>query len=148
MNIIMDIKEPVEPQKEEKKEYTVMEVLEMPTGTKLKLFPYDEFEREIMVVGGVADVKTLLYVDKEGCHEEGVIISSWIMEKPRFRVVEEPKPVTTSEAMKALEEGKVIESCQGYQYKKENNKISIINKRNCASRNIDFEELENEWFIL
>ena len=143
---------PVEPQKEEKEEYTVMEVLEMPTGTKLKLFPYDEFEREIMVVGGVADVKTLLYVDKEGCHEEGVIISSWIMEKPRFKVVEEPKQVNTSEAFKALEEGKEIESTYtGDKYKKENGLLVLQGKgfdNYCKCGSIAASELTNSWIII
>jgi hypothetical protein len=68
-------------------EYTVQEVLEMPKGTILKLFPYDESEREIIVAEGIAGNKYLYYIDDESCHEEGVIISSWIMEKPRFKIV-------------------------------------------------------------
>lgn len=87
-------KERFEIVKEEKqvKEYTLQEVLKMPKGTILKLFPYDESEREIIVEEGIAENKYLYYIDSDGCHEEGVIISSWIMDKPRFKIVETSQP--------------------------------------------------------
>jgi hypothetical protein len=72
------------------KEYTLQEVFKMSVGTKLKLFPYDENEREIIIAEGVAGNKYLYYLDSEGYQDDGVIISSWLMDKPVFKVIKEP----------------------------------------------------------
>lgn len=140
---------PIEPQKEIK-EYSVMEVLQMPKGTILKLFPYDESEGRVIVSEGVNKNKYLYYIDDEGCHEEGVIISNWIMDKPRFIKVEEPKPVTTAEAFKALEEGKIIESLKsGDKYRKQNGLICAKNLDVYLRTNLIYgSELEGQWIII
>lgn len=135
------------PKEKEIKEYTLSEVFEMPKGTKLKIYPYDESERKIIVAEGIANNKYLYYIDDEGCHLEGVMVSSWILEKPRFTKVEEP--VTTAEAFKALDEGNIIESLiTGNKYLKNDLKqlrnVKISDKRQTT---MFFEELEGQWII-
>lgn len=137
-NYSKDRFKPVEPQKEcNKKTYSAVELLDFPVSTKFKndrtVFEIVEFEEGNK---GIVIAET-----------KGEMIFSTNLLKVKFTKVEEPKQVTTSEAFKALEEGKEIESFKGYRYKKENNKIKctlevFINKY------IDFEELENNWIIL
>lgn len=128
----------VEPQKEEKKEYTFKEVIENIKDGEI----YKYSDTIIKQVDGA------ISVGKEKAFSDGETLGFWFYNMYKFTKVEEPKPVTTSEAMKALEDGKVVESCRGYQYKKEGEKISLFNKRRCASKSIEFEELENQWIIL
>lgn len=128
---------PVEPQKEEKKEYSAFELLDFPVGTKFEddrtIFEIVEFEEGNK---GIVIAET-----------KGEMIFSTNLLKTKFTLIEEPKAVTTSEAFKALEEGKTIESCKEFKYRKENGKIKCIFEI-IPVKVMDFEELEGKWIIL
>lgn len=130
---------PVEPQKEEKKEYSLMELFEEEEGIKFK-----------------SEENAIYYV-----RNEGLMVSTEIGEmevrlnrkffKMKFTKIEEPKPVTTSEAMKSLEEGKTIESVYTRnKYKKDYKQISLIVEgfgfEECE--NISSQEIMDKWIIL
>lgn len=66
------------------KEYSLQEVFQMQKGTIVECYPYDESERKIIITEGIAGNKYLYYIDDEGCHEEGVVVSSWLTDKARF----------------------------------------------------------------
>lgn len=133
------------------KEYTVQEVLKMPKGTILKLFPYDESEKEIVVSEGIAGNKYLYYIDDDGCTNEAVIISSWIMDKPRFKIIKEIAPVNFLTAWESIEEGKIIESTYTLdRYKIIDGLIRIQHQggefEKCG--NIATTEIGNTWIII
>lgn len=66
------------------KEYNLDEVLKMKSGTVLKIYPFDKYERKMVVSEGVAGVKHLFYLDDDNCQQEKVGIDSWIMYKATF----------------------------------------------------------------
>jgi hypothetical protein len=88
------------------------------------------------------------------CHENGRIEFEapsgnkiWFDKEDIFEKIE-PKPVTTTEAFKALDEGRTIKSVfSGYKYKKENGSIKYVNCSSDYSRNLSFQELEGQWII-
>jgi hypothetical protein len=134
---------PVEPQKEIK-EYTVIELLDFPIGTKFK---YDQ--GTIIIVDHEEGNKGTEIVGTNGGIE---LTTNWL--KTKFTLIEEPKPVSTSEAFKALEEGETIESLVTHdRYSKGVKTINIelhdereegFNK--CM--NISIAELEGQWIII
>lgn len=88
------------------------------------------------------------------CYEDGRIEFEapsgnkiWFDKEDRFEKIE-PKPVTTAEAFKDLDEGKTIKSIfSGYKYKKENGSIKYVDCSNDYSRNLSFQELQGQWII-
>lgn len=135
---------PVEPRKEEKKEYSVMELFEEKEETKFKI---EGIDYEYFVLNGILR-RTI-----DGTMGENIYLNKAIL-KAKFIKVEEPKQVTTSEAMKALEEGKTIESViTKDRYSKRDKTINIDQYKynypgfsKCL--NILSTELENNWIIL
>jgi hypothetical protein len=140
----------VEPQKE----YTVMELLDFPVGTKLKDNENNIVEI-IESIGGTKEDKEIrcTWISKDSPFGNSLILSTgW--KRKRFTLVEQPKTVTTSEAFKALEEGKIIESLVTHdRYSKGVKTINIelhdereegFNK--CM--NISIAELEGQWIII
>jgi hypothetical protein len=123
----------VESQKEEKKEYSFREVIQ-------NIKANEKYECEGFNIICLED--GTIQIEGESGHKIGFYANDL------FTKVEEPKPVTTSEAFKALEEGKTIKSYKGYQYKKEKGKIKCKNDEILLYKYIDFEELENNWIIL
>lgn len=110
-----DCFKPVDPQKEVK-EYTVMELLDFPVGTifkyddgKVKIIEYEKGNKGTEIIGISRGIE---------------LSTNWT--KTKFTLIEEPKPVTTAEAFKALDEGKEIESVISKdKYKKINGTIYI-----------------------
>lgn len=137
-----DCFKPVEPQKEIK-EYSAIEILEFEEGTKFKNIKSGNVV-EVVTVGENKYIKGLL----SGAN---LLITSNLL-KRRYIKVEEPKPVTTATAFKALQEGKIIESeITKDQYKK-GVKLHIKlyteqEKGFVKCKNISSIELEGLWII-
>ena len=135
-----DCFKPVEPQKEIK-EYTVMEIFQEEDRTEFKN------SRDIIVYPATIGLNKYL-IDKASGTEIRVSLK---LLKDKFTLIEEPKPVTTTEAFKALDEGKIIESIVSHAkyFKKDNGKIEYaeITEDENEQAYIGFEELEGQWII-
>jgi hypothetical protein len=125
--------------------YSVMELLDFEVGTKFK--DEDDYCVEIVNISEESKEKTIKCI----WNNEIMRISTlWL--KAKFTKIEEPKTVTTAEAFKALEEGKIIESIvSNDKYRKENGTLFIKAKgfKNfCTCGNITSKELMNNWIII
>lgn len=130
---------PVEPQKEIK-EYSVMELLEE-EGTEFK------DKRGIIVYPKTIGLNKYL-IDKASGTE--IRVSEKLL-NDKFTKVEEPKPVSTAEAFKALDEGKEIESVISKdKYKKINGTIYIEKEDGDTGKLMYMyrNELEGQWIII
>lgn len=129
-----------------KEEYTLREVFKMSVGTKLKLFPYDENEREIIIAEGVAGNKYLYYLDSQGYQDDGVTVNSWLMDKTIFRVIQQP--VSFMEVAKSNNNCKVI--YEKYDIDTVYNTLDKIIKLIAQHRKeCDLQELitEGKWYL-
>lgn len=115
----------------QKQQYKILEVLNLKDGEI-----YRSEERTIIREG-------INIIIKNNSTSQSMVLSL----SDKFIKVEEPKPVSTVEAFKALEKGKIIESCKGYRYKKTNGYIRCECKGRWVFRNIEIEELEGQWII-
>lgn len=136
---------PVEPQKEIKT-YSVMEIFEEKEGTEFEIEGLDYI---YFVLNGIAR-RTIDRITAETLYLNKAILNG------KFIKIKPVKEVITSDAMKALEEGKTIESVYSkYRYKKANGNILIETdvtrqeKRGFVNFTyFEVKEIENNWIIL
>jgi len=130
------------PKEKQQKTYTIQEVFEEKEGSEFKIKGMD-------YIYNVLDKILRRTVDRD--IYETMYCDEYIL-KARFTKVEEPKPVNTVEALKALEEGKTIQSVlTSNRYKKDGNELMCnlpISDKYEDTLYIEYREIENQWLII
>lgn len=140
----------VEPQKEVK-EYTLMELLDFPVGTKF-------YRNQLECVAEVEEIETSrgekvkrIICNATDADDKGIEFTE-IWAKAKYTKVEELKPVSFIEAWKALEEGATIECLRHNIQYKLNNKGDLMERDSTldnfeSSAYINWEEIKGQWII-
>ena len=102
----------------------------------------------------IEGIKTITTINKENNHhtwnKEMVAPLNEVWKNFKFIKAEEPKPVSTAEAFKALDEGKIIESVISKDKYKKINGIIHIEKEDGDTGRLMYiyrNELEGQWLI-